>query len=474
MTTTVVILAAGQGTRMRTNRPKVLLPLGGMPMLYHCLDRAQRALGPEDGIRLVIGHGRPEVMASLNTLDLARRVQTIQQDAQLGSGHALHLALRSVRATDIIVVMYGDAPLIKPATIKRLIRSARDGATVWLTAVMEQPQGYGRILRDTKGRACAIIEEKDCDARQRRIKEVNTGFMAGRAGHLRSWLKQVLAAGAQNKQGEYLLTDVMQLAYTQGYQIATVPCTNRTEFLGANDMWQLAQLEKQLQQERVRALAQRGCYFLHPDTVCILGSDRSVRIGTNVQIGANTVFSGAVRLGHNVRIGSGCFIRDTFIGDDTQILEACHLDDARLGQQCTIGPFARIRPNSTIENEARVGNFVEIKNARLGTGSKTSHLSYVGDAQISAHVNLGAGTITCNYDGRVKHRTRIKDGAFIGSNTALVAPVTVGKRAVIGAGSVITKDVAADSLALARSPQRAIANYHQLKQSRLLTKTPKA
>ena len=446
---------------MRADRPKVLLPLGGMPMLYHCLESAQKAL--TDEIYLVIGHGNQQVKECLQDLGAPTRVKTVLQQDLLGSGHALSLALRAIPASAVVVVMYGDAPLIKPKTIKQLIRAARNEAAIWLTARMEQPHGYGRIIRDSAGSACAIVEEKDCDARQRRIKEINTGFMAAPADRLRAWLKQVLAAGPTNKQSEYLLTDVMQFAYTDSYPIKTAICNDSKEFLGANDLWQLTQLEHQLQQDRVRALAQQGGYFLHPGAVRILGKNGSLRIGRNVNIGANIVFNGAVRLGNNVHIGSGCFIKDTSIGDDTQVLESCHLDEARLGKRCSVGPFARIRPQSYVDDEARVGNFVEMKNARLGPGSKASHLSYLGDALIGAEANLGAGTITCNYDGKTKHQTRIKDGAFIGSNASLVAPVTIGERAIVGAGSVISKDVAADSLALERSRQQEIKNYNQLK-----------
>ncbi len=455
-----VILAAGRGTRMRASRPKVLLPLGGVPIIRHCLAKATAAVSAADEIRPVIGYGEKEVRALLDETDSrgVPVVPTVQKE-QLGSGHALELAVRSLNKEDIVLVLYGDAPLIRPATLKRLTAIARKQKAVWLGARMEKPQGYGRIVRDASGNPCAITEERDCSPEQRALKEVNTGFMAARAGPLRVWLKRILATERKNDQKEYLLTDVMQHAYADSYPIEVLCCENDYEYLGANDLVQLAQLEKLLQDQRKEALARQGVYLMHADSLCILGEEKSLRVGRDVCIGANVVLSGRVRLGDDVAVGCGSFVRQTTIGDRTRLLEFCHLDDARIGKECVLGPFARLRPGSRLKDRVHIGNFVEVKNSDILEGSKVSHLSYLGDARIGKHANIGAGTITCNYDGVRKHRTRIGEAAFVGSNTALVAPVTIGKGAVIGAGSVINKDVAAGSLALERSRQREMKNY---------------
>ena len=471
-----IILAAGKGKRMATDVPKVLLPLGGEPMLFHIIK--QVATIKHSNINLVIGNGSPQVKDALNE-SLHIPVRKITQQHQLGTGHAVAQAIRAVSNDCIVVVLYGDVPLLQKSTIVRMINAAQGlssdsssskrgkqratkansgNCAVWLTALMENPTGYGRIIRNPVGNPIAIMEEKDCNSTQRKIKEVNTGIMAAPAASMKKWLRKLMAQKPANKQQEYLLTDLMLMAHNEEHPIKTLTTKDTSEFLGANDMLQLAHLERVLQLRRVGELAKRGVYFRDPKRADICGD---IKVGRNVRIGVNVILSGDIKIGNDVTIGNHCNITSSIIKDGSEVKDFCHIQDSRIGKQCTLGPYARLRPQSILEDEAMLGNFIEVKNSKMGKGSKANHLSYIGDSQIGKGVNMGAGTITCNYDGKNKHQTTIKDGAFIGSNTALVAPVTVGKNAIVGAGSVITENIPAASLAITRSPQKNIKGYQR-------------
>ena len=423
----VILLAAGQGKRMKNHIPKVLLPLGGKPMLLHILD-ALKPLKPYK-VHLVIGHGEEQVRSQNIS-----GVEFVLQKQQLGTGHAVAAALKKLKKDSLVLVLYGDVPLIKKDTLRKLVRMTQRSDAVWCIANLDDPTGYGRILRDEEARACAIVEEKDCTKEQQAIKEANMGVMIATASFLSIGLKNLLASPLRNKQGEYLLTDLMKFGYERGQSIKTLMVEDKTEFLGANDMLQLAHLERILQYRRASMLAQQGVYFVDMHRVDVLGD---LRVGKGVSIGPNVIFKGRVRLGDGVRIASHCVIEDCSIGTGTEIYDFCHLVSSRIGHNCGLGPYARIRPSSHIEDRVRIGNFVETKAVHLKADTKVSHLTYLGDSSIGEKVNIGAGTITCNYDGIKKNRTIIQDGVFIGSNTALIAPITIGKGAIVGAGSVI-------------------------------------
>ena len=444
----IILLAAGKGKRMQSSLPKVLLPLGGQSMLHHCLTTLQK-LKPAL-IHLVVGHKEEQVRQSVQAM---KKVNLIRQKEQLGTGHAVAQALKKIPQDSLTMVIYADVPLVRAQTLKKLLGKARSGKAVWCIADLMDPYGYGRILRDERGNACRIVEERNCTSRQRVIKEANMGALAAPAGVLQKWLKRILAQPPDDAQKEYLLTDVMQLAYQEAYPIDTLKTDDESEFWGANDMLQLAKLERVLQARRVAELARKGVYLADPARVDILGS---VQAAQNVKLGPNILFIGRVRLGEGVQIDSHCVINDCSIAAGTRVRDFCHLEASRIGKNCTLGPYARVRPQSQFEDEVGIGNFVETKKAHIGRGTKVHHLTYLGDTQIGTGVNIGAGTITCNYDGMRKHLTVIKDRAFIGSNTALVAPVTIGRDAVVGAGSVINRNVSDNSLAVERSSQREI------------------
>lgn len=445
----IILLAAGQGKRMKRQLPKILLPLGGQPMLFHILSQLNRLKAHK--MHIVVGYKEEWLRAQpLASAELVR------QKERLGTAHAVAQAIKRVAQDNLVLIIYGDVPLVREWTLKKLIRTAQKNQAVWCIARLENPYGYGRIVRDENGRPCRIVEEKDCTIQQRSIKEANMGVLAASADFLRKGLRRILAQPPDNAQGEYLLTDLMEFAYQGGYAIDTLMTADETEFWGANDMLQLAKLERVLQNRRVAVLAQQGVYFADPSRVDILGS---LRAGRNLSIGPNVIFKGQVQLGDGVRIGSHCVIKDCRIAAGTEVRDFCHIEDSRIGKNCVLGPYARVRPQSRIEDEVRIGNFVETKNVQLKAGVKVSHLTYLGDSEIGKQVNVGAGVITCNYDGVRKNHTVIKDGAFIGSNSALVAPVVIGKNAVVGAGSVINKNVQDRSLAVTRADQKEIKNY---------------
>jgi len=444
----VVILAAGEGKRMKSALPKVLQPLAGRPMLAHVIDCA-RALEPAR-IHVVHGHGGAQVRDAFSGTDL----QWVLQDRQLGTGHAVLQALPAIPDAAQVLVLFGDVPLILPRTVQALLAATGDTGMAMLAEHVADPRGYGRVLRDGLGRVRAIVEERDASTEQRAVELINTGVLAASAADLRRWLSQV---GNRNAQGEYYLTDVFALAAAEDRHAACVECTEPGEADGANDPWQLALLERRLQLRLVRQLAlDAGVRFADPARVEIRGS---VRAGRDVQVDVDVVFEGEVVLGDGVRIGPFSRIRDAQLAAGTLVHAHCDIEGAIAGAGCVIGPFARLRPGTELGEAVHIGNFVETKKIRLGRGSKANHLSYLGDAEIGAAVNIGAGTITCNYDGANKHLTRIGDGAFIGSNTSLVAPVTVGAGATIGAGSTIGTDAPEGELTVARARQTTIRGW---------------
>ncbi|WP_374249426.1 bifunctional UDP-N-acetylglucosamine diphosphorylase/glucosamine-1-phosphate N-acetyltransferase GlmU [Thermomonas sp.] len=436
----VVILAAGEGKRMRSSLPKVLQRIAGKPMLAHVI-AASRVLSPA-GIHVVYGHGGAQVRAAF--VDEGD-VHWAEQAQQLGTGHAVQQAMPAIPGDARVLVLYGDVPLIQPQTLQRLLESRRSLAV--LAAELKDPTGYGRIVRDAEGHVAAIVEQKDADEAQRRIGLVNTGVIAADAAELRRWLEQLRN---DNAQGEYYLTDVFASAAREFAAAAVVTVVDAVETEGANDPWQLAQLERAYQLRQARALCMQGARIMDPQRIDIRGC---VRVGRDVEIDADVVFEGEVVLGDGVRVGPFCRIKDARIGAGTQVLAHCDIDGAHIEDDVHVGPYARLRPGTVLAQGAHVGNFVETKKATLGRGSKANHLSYLGDAVIGSGVNIGAGTITCNYDGVNKSTTTIGDGAFIGSNSALVAPVTIGAGATIGAGSTIGKPAPEGKLTLTRAPQ---------------------
>ena len=442
----VVVLAAGEGKRMKSALPKVLQKIAGRPMLAHAIDAA-RALSPQ-GIHVVYGHGGEQVRAAFaEQPDL----QWAEQAQQLGTGHAVQQAMPGVPDDARVLVLYGDVPLITAHSLQRLLEAP--GRLAVLAADLPDPTGYGRILRDAEGRVAAIVEQKDADEDQRRIRLVNTGVIVADSTALRRWLDHL---GNDNVQGEYYLTDVFAAAADEYAAAEIVVVADPLETEGANDPWQLARLERAFQLRQVRALCADGARVADPARIDIRGT---VRVGSDVEIDVDVVFEGDVVLGDGVRIGPFCRIKDSTLGIGTEVRAHCDLDGARSEGAVYIGPYARLRPGTVLADGAHVGNFVETKNAQVGVGSKANHLSYLGDAVVGAGVNIGAGTITCNYDGANKATTTIHDNAFIGSNSALVAPVTIGEGATIAAGSVISKDAPAGELTVARARQVTLEGW---------------
>jgi bifunctional UDP-N-acetylglucosamine pyrophosphorylase / glucosamine-1-phosphate N-acetyltransferase len=442
----VIILAAGEGKRMKSAHAKVLLPLAGRPLLTHVLDCARR-LQPEK-IHVVYGHRGEQVRAGFS--DQADLDWTHQAE-QHGTGHAVRLAMANVPDGARVLVLLGDVPLIRAETVRPLIETPAPLAV--LAADLADPHGYGRVLRDGNGRVRAVIEEKDCDAAQRAIATVNTGILAADATHLRAWLS---ALRNDNAQHEYLITDVFASAAAEGIPAVMVACADANEAFGANDAWQLAQLERHYQRRQAKALCIHGVRLADPARFDLRGE---LRAGSDVEIDVDAVFEGAVQLGDRVRIGPFCRISNSQLAGGTEVRAHCDLDGVVTHGPCIIGPFARLRPGAELAAGAHVGNFVEVKNVSIGANSKANHLSYLGDATIGANVNIGAGTITCNYDGVNKHRTTIEDGVFVGSNTALIAPITLGTNSTIGAGSTINKNAPPGELTVARAKQLTIPGW---------------
>ncbi|KGQ18165.1 N-acetylglucosamine-1-phosphate uridyltransferase/Glucosamine-1-phosphate N-acetyltransferase [Lysobacter dokdonensis DS-58] len=444
----VVILAAGEGKRMRSTLPKVLHRIAGKPMLGQVIDAA-RALSPE-GIHVVYGHGGERVQqAFAGQPDL----QWAEQAQQLGTAHAVQQAMPNVPDGAQVLVLYGDVPLITAQTLRRLLDAP--GRLAVLAAELPDPTGYGRILRDAEGRVASIVEHKDATDDERQIRLVNTGVIAVESTALKRWLVRV---SNDNAQGEYYLTDVFREAASEFSAAEIVIAADPLETEGANDPWQLAQLERAFQLRTARALCVEGVRFADPARVDIRGD---VTVGRDVEVDVNVVFEGTVVLGDGVRIGPFCRLKDVSLAAGTEVRAHCDLEGATTEGAVMIGPFARLRPGTVLADGVHIGNFVETKNAKLGVGSKANHLTYLGDAVVGGGVNIGAGTITCNYDGANKSTTTIHDGAFIGSNSALVAPVTIGKDATIGAGSVIGKDAPDGKLTLSRAKQTTLEGWQR-------------
>lgn len=443
----VVILAAGEGKRMKSALPKVLQPLAGRPLLAHVIDTA-RALEPA-AIHVVYGHGGERVREALP----AEPVEWTLQAQQLGTGHALLQATPKLADEHLVLVLYGDVPLIGRQTLRELVALAGPRQVALLTMTVDDPTGYGRIIRDAQGRVKRIVEQKDASAEERRIRECNTGVLAAPAKLLKGWLEGLKA---DNSQREYYLTDIVALAVKDGVAVNPLSCADVIEALGVNDKVQLAFLESVCRQRSARELMLAGVTVADPARIDVRGR---VTHGKDVFLDVNVVLEGQVELGDRVRIGPGCVIRDATIGDDTRVLPHCVIEGAAIGPGCSIGPFARFRPTSTLSAGVHVGNFVEVKNSTMAADSKANHLSYVGDAQVGARVNIGAGTIIANYDGANKHRTVIGDDAHTGSNSVLVAPITVGAGATVAAGSTVANEVPAGKLTIARARQVTIEGW---------------
>jgi len=446
MSLDIVVLAAGQGKRMHSALPKVLHRVAGRPMLAHVLETA-RSLAP-GRIIVVHGHGGDVVRAAFAAMDIT----WIEQAEQLGTGHALVQALPSVKPRDDVLVLYGDVPLIRAETLRALIE-AKDTGLAMLSAELSDPSGYGRIVRDAQGRVTRIVEEKDASAEERALREVNVGFLVAQAARLTAWLASVKNRNAQQ---EYYLTDVVQRAVAEGVTVATRQPKDVWEVWGVNSRYELALVERAFQNAAAKRLLEAGVSLADLWRIDVRGD---LRCGHEVSIDVNCVFEGKVSLGDRVRIGPNCVLRNVTIAADTEVHAFSHLEEAQIGARCRVGPYARLRPGAALAEEVHVGNFVEIKASRLGARSKANHLSYVGDAEVGSGVNIGAGTITCNYDGAAKHRTVIGDECFVGSDTTLVAPVTLARGSYIGAGSTISKDTPPDQLTVARARQVTVRGW---------------
>ncbi len=464
MSLNVIILAAGAGTRMRSALPKVLHVVGAKPMLEHVVDAARQLDARQ--VQVVYGHGGGAVRTALAHLN----VTWIHQERQLGTGHAVAVALGvlppatlsppwlaqalpQVAAHDTVLVLYGDVPLIGVDTLQRVIAAAQDNSLGLLTVVLADPRGYGRILRDAQGNVVRIVEEKDATAEQRQVCEINTGIVAASGEKLQKWLA---ALDSNNAQSEYYLTDIIAMAVRDGVKVVSVAPDSVMETLGVNNSIQLAEAERYYQRMQVEKLMLQGVTLRDPARCEVRGE---VSVGTDIIIDVNVILEGKISLGSGVRIGANTVIRNTTIGDHVEILENCVIEDAVIGQHSRIGPFARIRPETHLADNVHIGNFVEIKKTGVGSGSKINHLSYVGDATVGRNVNIGAGTITCNYDGVNKFQTVIGDNVFVGSDSQLIAPVTIGDGATIGAGSTITRDAPPGELTVSRAPQQTKSGW---------------
>ncbi|HIA42733.1 MAG TPA: UDP-N-acetylglucosamine diphosphorylase/glucosamine-1-phosphate N-acetyltransferase [Gammaproteobacteria bacterium] len=440
-----IVLAAGNGKRMLGSSPKVLLPIGGKPMAQHILDTIS---GIEKSRPiLVVGDQAKEVK---NSLQFKRNTKIVTQRKQLGTAHAVKTALAQLRPSSVTVVLYGDVPLIEGKTLKRLIRDASKGALAILTFNKDRPQGYGRVVRGAKNQVEAIVEEKDATKEEKSINEVNSGILAIKSILIKKLLPEIKNNNAAN---EYYLTDIVSLSKKHGIKVQPLLLEDPDEALGANTPLELQDLERACQRIRAKKLVNSGVNIADIDRIDSRGS---LAVGRGSFIDVNNVFEGRVEIGKNTKIGPNCYIKDSVIGNEVTLQASTVIEDSRVGDLCKLGPFARIRGGTEIEDNAELGNFVEANRSKIGPESKAKHLTYLGDSNLGRNVNIGAGTITCNYDGKNKYKTKLDDGAFIGSNTSLVAPVKVGKEASTGAGSVITKNVPPGSLAIGRSRQSNI------------------
>ena len=446
MSTTVIILAAGKGTRMRSSLPKVLQPLAGRPLLGHVIETAKKLNA--DNIITIYGHGGDRVQTAFAQQD----IKWVEQAEQLGTGHAVQMTLPVLPHDGVSLILSGDVPCINPVTLQKLLDATATTSIGLVTLTLPDANGYGRIVREND-QIQAIVEHKDASEEQRQIKEINTGIYAVSNAKLHEWLPNL---SNDNAQGEYYLTDIVAMALADGMQVASVEPEQAFEVEGVNDRVQLAALERQFQVYQAKQLMQQGVHLIDPSRFDLRGN---LTVGQDVRIDINVIIEGDCELGDNVEIGAGCIIKNTKIAAGTKVQPYSILDSAIVGEDTQIGPFARLRPGAQLANEVHIGNFVEVKNTTIGLGSKANHFTYLGDAEIGAGSNIGAGTITCNYDGANKFKTIIGDQAFIGSNSSLVAPVKIGNGATVGAGSTITRDVEDNSLAVERSKQFAKENY---------------
>ncbi|ENU64114.1 MULTISPECIES: bifunctional UDP-N-acetylglucosamine diphosphorylase/glucosamine-1-phosphate N-acetyltransferase GlmU [Acinetobacter] len=446
MSTTVIILAAGKGTRMRSSLPKVLQPLAGRPLLGHVIDTAKKLNA--DNIITIYGHGGEQVQAAFT----AQKIKWVEQSEQLGTGHAVQMTLPVLPQDGVSLILSGDVPCINPLTLQKLLDATAETGIGLVTLTLPDANGYGRIVRKN-GQIQAIVEHKDATNEQRQIQEINTGIYAVSNAKLHQWLPNL---SNENVQGEYYLTDIVAMALADGMQVASVEPEMAFEVEGVNDRVQLAALERQFQACQAKQLMQQGVHLIDPSRFDLRGN---LTVGQDVQIDINVIIEGDCELGDHVEIGAGCIIKNTKIAAGTKVQPYSIFDNAIVGEDTQIGPFARLRPGAKLAAEVHIGNFVEVKNTTIGVGSKANHFTYLGDAEIGAGSNIGAGTITCNYDGANKFKTIIGDQAFIGSNSSLVAPVKIGNGATVGAGSTITRDVEDNSLAVERSKQFAKENY---------------
>ncbi|MDP2177337.1 bifunctional UDP-N-acetylglucosamine diphosphorylase/glucosamine-1-phosphate N-acetyltransferase GlmU [Methylicorpusculum sp.] len=449
MKLTTVILAAGKGTRMRSAMPKILHKIANRSLLEHVYDMSRELDNNE--IKIIYGHGGNQVLETLKHLE----AEWTEQKEQLGTGHAVQQVQSQIADDAIVLILYGDVPLLKLNTVQKLLEGAKESLSL-LTVTLANPSGYGRIVRNEQNKVVKIVEEKDADVSQKMINEVNTGILAVRGGLLKTWLSRL---ENNNAQKEYYLTDVIEMAVNDGFEIVTSQPASEDEVLGVNNRMQLAHLERVYQKEQAEKMMAEGVTLADPARFEVRGYVD--KLGIDIEIDINVILEGAISIGNNVKIGANSIIKNAVIHDDVEILPNCIIEDAEVGRGSRVGPFARLRPQALLADNVHIGNFVEIKKSKIATGSKVNHLSYIGDSVIGSHVNIGAGTITCNYDGVNKFQTIIGDNAFIGSNSQLVAPVSIGNNATIGAGSTITKDTPDGQLTLARAKQISIASWQR-------------
>ena len=449
----VVILAAGKGSRMRSNTPKVLHCIGGQSLVGHVVNSASQ-LAPQC-IHVVVGHGKEQVMTELQQHESASILNFVVQEQQLGTGDAVNQALPHIPEDANVLMLTADVPLIQSGTLKSLVNSMQSHTLTVLTADVDEPYGLGRITRDSTQAVSGIVEEKDASAEQKKITEINSGIICARKAPLDKWLAKI---GNDNNQREYYLTDVVGIAYDSGEPITTLKATDNQEINGINDRIQLASAERSYQKHRAETMMLNGVTIIDPDRIDIRGE---VAIGADTTIDINVVIEGDTVIADNVRIGPNCVISNSQIGPNVQIHANTVIENAVVGANSQLGPFARLRPGTELEDGVKIGNFVETKNAKLSSGAKINHLSYVGDASVGKNTNIGAGVITCNYDGANKHHTSIGENVFVGSDCQLVAPVTIEDGATIGAGSTITNDVSANMLAISRGKQREINGWQR-------------